>query len=120
MSVTDRKEKRRSPRVAADLKLYLDAEGEMVEMQLANLSLGGAYCYSPRAIEPMTKIEVVLELPVENGVQPVRTEAVVVRAVRESACEGKDVPSYHLALWFQGMSEEHRSHLMRYLGTYDH
>ncbi len=120
MSATDAKEKRGSPRVAADLRLYLDQQGEMVEMQLANVSLGGAYCYSPRAIEPMTKIEVVLELPVENGVQPVRTDAVVVRAERESACEGKDVPSYHLALWFQHMSEEDRTHLMRYLGTYDH
>jgi hypothetical protein len=43
-----------------------------------------------------------------------------VRAEREVACEGKDVPSYHLALWFQRMSEEHRNHLMRYLGTYEH
>ncbi len=120
MSATDGKEKRGSPRVAADLRLYLDAQGEMVEMQLANVSLGGAYCHSPRAIEPMTKIEVVLELPAEDGVQPVRTQAVVVRAERESACEGKDVPSYHLALWFQRMSEEDRTHLMRYLGTYDH
>ena len=119
MSVTDR-EKRVSPRVAADLKLYLDEQGEMVEMQLANVSLGGAYCHSPRPIEPMTKIEVVLELPAADGVQPVRTKAVVVRAERESACDGKDVPSYHLALWFQRMSEEHRTRLMRYLGTYDH
>ncbi len=120
MSVTDSKEKRGSPRVAADLKLYLDEQGEMVEMQLANVSLGGAYCHSPRAVEPMTKIEVVLELPAEKGVRTVRTEAVVVRAERESACEGKDVPSYHLALCFQHMSEEDLSNLMRYLGTYDH
>ena len=38
--MTDSKEKRGSPRVAADLRLYLDAQGEMVEMQLANVSLG--------------------------------------------------------------------------------
>jgi len=120
MSPTDHKEKRASPRVAADLKLYLAEKGEMLEMQLTNVSLGGAYCHSPRPIEPMTKIEVVLELPVTDGVRPVRTEAVVVRAERESACDGKDVPSYHLALWFQKMSEEHRTQLMRYLGTYEH
>ena len=65
MSAAKGKEKRGSPRVAADLRLYLDEQGEMVEMQLANVSLGGAYCHSPRAIEPMTKIEVVLELPAE-------------------------------------------------------
>ena len=121
MSVTDSKEKRGSPRVAADLKLHLDAEGEMVEMQVSNVSLGGAYCHSPRPIEAMTKIEVVLELPAEDGaVEPLRTEAVVVRAERESACDGKDIPSYHLALWFQRMSQEHRTQLMRYLGTYEH
>lgn len=120
MSLTDRKEKRGSPRVVADLKLYLDEQGEMVEMQLTNVSLGGAYCHSPRAIEPMTKIDVVLQLPSAEGVQAVRTQAVVVRVERESACEGKDVPSYHLALWFQKMSVEHRTQLMRYLGTYEH
>ena len=92
MSATDRKEKRGSPRVAADLRLHLDEAGEMVEMQVSNVSLGGAYCHSPRAIEPMTKIEVVLELPAGDGaVEPLRTEAVVVRSDRESACEGRRI-----------------------------
>jgi hypothetical protein len=114
------KEKRGNPRIAADLRLHLDSQGEMVEMQVSNVSLGGAYCHSPRDIEPMTKIEVVLELPGDDGPVPVRTEAVVVRSERQVACEGHDTPSYRLALWFQRMHEDHREQLMRFLGDYEH
>jgi hypothetical protein len=118
MTSTNRKEKRSDPRIPADLRLRT-AEGDgLIEMQVANVSLGGAYCRSPHPIEPMTRMEVILELPSEDGVTPVRTEAVVVRAERSSA--GPQDPTYHLALWFQGMSEEHRTSLMRYLGTYEH
>ena len=118
MASTNRKEQRSNQRIPSDLRLRT-AEGDgLIEMQVANVSLGGAYCRSPRPIEPMTRMEVILELPSADGVTPVRTEAVVVRAERAST--GSQNPTYHLALWFQGMSEEHRTSLMHYLGTYEH
>jgi hypothetical protein len=118
LTATNRKEKRRDARVPSDLRLRAEKEGRLHEMQVANVSLGGAYCRSPRPFEPMTRMEVILELPSEGGVTPVRTEAVVVRSERAST--GTEDPTYHLALWFQGMSEEHRTSLMSYLGTYEH
>ena len=63
MSSTHSKEKRGDARVPADLRLRLSGAEEMLELQVANVSMGGAYCHSPRTFEPMTRMNIVLELP---------------------------------------------------------
>ena len=120
MTATRSSEKRGDRRIPADLTLRAggSAGAESFEMQVSNVSLGGAYCRSSRRFEPMTRIDVTMELPLDSGVQSIRTDAVVVRSDPASGA-GEDGP-FNLALWFQRMPAADREHLMRFLGTYEH
>src|SRR5258706_2539461 len=77
-------EKRRYPRVIDRLTLRTSSvEQGAAEMCTTNLSLGGAYVSTNRFIPPMTRVEILLHLPPEDGSdtrpRPVQAEAVVVR-----------------------------------------
>lgn len=56
-----------------------------IEMETANLSVGGAYCLSERAIPPMTRLQLNIFLPSSDGHPatlhyPIEVTAVVVRS----------------------------------------
>jgi len=118
MSVKAKRDNRQSVRVPADLRVHSTAAGDLLELNVVNLSLGGAYCGSPRPIEPMTRLEVILDLPGPGTASiPVAAQAVVVRIDRPSrlAAHGARHP-YLLALWFQRMTDSDRARLRRFLG----
>ncbi len=107
-------EKRKDLRFRADLRLRSTGSLGLVEMEALNLSLGGAHCLSDRRLEPMTRLEVTLDLPGSSRLRlAVTAEAVVVRADSASSRNG---PPYHLALWFQRMGSEDRARLRHFLG----
>ena len=115
MSVKSREEKREAARVAADLRVRSTSAGELLELNVVNLSVGGAYCGSPRAIEPMTRLEVIFDLPGSGAVSiPVAAQAVVVRMDR--AARRTAPHPFLLALWFQRMTDHDRARLRRFLG----
>ena len=115
MSINARQEKRETARVPADLRVRSTSAGELLELNVVNLSLGGAYCGSPRAIEPMTRLEVILDLPGSGAVSiPVAAQAVVVRMDRADRHAAPH--PYLLALWFQRMTDHDRARLRRFLG----
>jgi len=111
-------EKRRYPRVIDRLTLRTSSlEQGAAEMCTTNLSLGGAYVSTDRFIPPMTRVEILLHLPPEDGLdarpRPVQAEAVVVRIdPPDPACESK---TYEMALFFSKMERQDRSALARYL-----
>ena len=106
MSVKAKDEKRETPRVPADLRVHSTAAGELLELNVVNLSLGGAYCGSSRPIEPMTRLEVILDLPGSGAASiPVAAQAAQ--------------HPYLLALWFQRMTDHDRARLRRFLGQDD-
>ncbi len=110
-----RNEQREHRRFPADLHLRSTGPGGIVEMEADNLSLGGAHCWSQRPFEPMTRLDVILDLPGNPGARlPVNVEAVVVRA--EAASPSRNGPPYRLALWFQRMDPADRARLRSFLG----
>jgi PilZ domain-containing protein len=85
------------------------------EMETANLSVGGGYCRSDRAIPPMTRLTLRIHLPCPDRrpvrqPNPIEVEAVVVESERVE--KGR---SYRLALFFAAMAEEARAALTQYL-----
>lgn len=113
--MTGTTEKRRSARVPSDIRLRSHAPREVVEMEAVNLSLGGAYCTSRRRFEPMTRLEVHLDLPGRTPVSATITaQAVVVRV--EPGPAGGDGRRCRLALLFQEMADADRARLRRFLG----
>ncbi len=112
-------EKRKHDRVSRPLTLQtISAEYGTIEMEISNLSLGGAYCLSTREIPAMTQLRLNIFLPSSDGHEarlhfPIDVEAVVVRAEDVNGNGGD--PAWRLALFFSRMAEQDREVLARYL-----
>ena len=113
-------EKRRHPRVRDRLTLRSSSPREGVsEMSTTDLSLGGAHVLATRFFPLMTRVEVTLLLPPEEGIEsgprPVRAEAVVVRVhPPQGVVQGQN---YEMALFFSHMEQRDRNALARYLSA---
>jgi len=115
--MTPAADKRRSPRIDSGVRLRTTADApEVMEMETVNLSLGGAYCTSRRRLEPMTRLEVHLDLP---GRTPL-AETITARAVVVRVEPGDDDSACRVALFFQEMDEADRARLRRFLGQDGH
>jgi hypothetical protein len=87
-------------------------------VETINVSANGIYFASKSYIAPLTRVEIVLVLPVSQGAQAgttrkVACEGVVVRTEPESPREG--VPRYDIACFFTSIDPRDRSHLESYI-----
>lgn len=111
------KERRKHERTPERLTLRTVAAGhDSIELETANLSLGGAWCHSSRRLAPMTRLQLSIFLPSLDGRparlnEPLAIDAVVVRAEKNG--DGR----WRLALFFAGMSAADRAFLAEYLDT---
>jgi len=92
----------------------LSPDLDSIELETANLSMGGAWCHSSRRLAPMTRLKLCIFLPSSDGRaarlhSPLDIDAVVVRA------EKSDDGGWRLALFFAGMSAADRDFLAGYL-----
>jgi c-di-GMP-binding flagellar brake protein YcgR len=113
-------EKRSHPRVKDRLTLRSTSPAEGAsEMSTTDLSLGGAQVVASRFVPLMTRVEVTLLLPPEEGIEsgprPVRADAVVVR-VHPPAPQA-EIEHYQIALFFSHMEQRDRNALARYLSS---
>lgn len=116
--MTDPKERRAHTR--ADVRLSAGVrrhgEGDALAVTTLNLGAGGVYVEVPRFIEPLTKLEIALELPGTDGSTRLETEAIVVRTQPDQETPG--VTAYEVACAFLGLSEEHRAALHRWVAAH--
>ncbi len=118
--MVDSPEQRRYPRVTDRLTLRSSTpERGVAEMTTTNLSLGGAQVLTSRYMPLMTRVEITLHLPPDDGAgarpRPVKAEAVVVRINPPAASRG--ATSYEMALFFSRMEQQDRTALARYLSV---
>ena len=112
-------EKRRHDRVSPNLTLQtIGSEYGTIEMEISNLSLGGAYCLSSKETPAMTRLRLNIFLPSTDGHDarlhfPIDVEAVVVRAEDVNGHGGDQ--AWRLALFFSRIAEQDRQALARYL-----
>jgi hypothetical protein len=109
-------ERRRDPRVSNNVPLKLCHEdGDMVT-ETCNISRSGAYCRVNKYIEPMTKLQVHLLLPIKKGdrnvTKKVSCEGVVVRV------EPLDAGLYNIAIFFNEIKQRDADQIASYVGTY--
>jgi len=116
--MTPSQEKRSHPRIKDRLTLRSQAPGSG-EMSTTDLSLGGAHVIASRFLPLMTRVEITLLLPPEEGTdtgpRAVRAEAVVVRV--EPPAAQATAEHYEMALFFSRMGPHDRSALSRYLSS---
>lgn len=117
-------ERRKSQRVDATLKLEVqvpvDGGSQSASLETVNISSSGIYFKSDHFIEPMTKLEMMLELPIRLDeatdsveVASVPCEGIVVRVTPEDVTAGCD--SYEVAVFFTGIDELGLQHLEEHI-----
>ncbi len=114
-------ERRKGQRVDASLKLEVaiprpDGSAQPVTLETLNISSSGVYFKADHFIEPMTKLDMQIELPVALDAEGVpdkyataNCEGIVVRVLPET--EGPDVAHYEVAVFFTQIEEEGMRHL---------
>jgi hypothetical protein len=115
-------ERRKSSRVEATLNinLHLDLPGDQEraeELETINVSSSGVYFRSESFIEPMTKLALSFDVPVEakdaRATAPVRCEGIVARVVPELPSD--DVDIYEIAVFFTTIDADSLHNLERYI-----
>jgi hypothetical protein len=124
---TPHSERRRSQRVDAQLQVHVQipvrgASSAPAALKKINISTSGVYFHSDRFIEPMTKLEMFLDLPFPDPVkageaqtQRVRCEGIVVRVLPEVAQPG-DV-TYEIAVFFTNFEHDALARLEEHILT---
>jgi hypothetical protein len=109
-------EKRRHPRVSESLTIRAVHDGG-VAFQTINLSAGGLFCTSPRFIAPMTRLSLMMEVPLPDD-DPARIEgeAVVVRTEPEAPAPAHQ-GGYRIALFFSRLADDDRRALQTFLAS---
>jgi hypothetical protein len=114
-------ERRKGQRVDANLKLSVniprpDGSHEQASMEALNISSSGIYFKSDHFIEPMTKLNMELELPIAMDAADVRhaaCEGIVVRVLPETQTD--EIAHYEVAVFFTQIDEEGLSFLQDHI-----
>ena len=111
------KERRRAQRVDANLAITVSGGPAEARGKTLNISSNGVYFQSPYFIEPLTKVQLELMIPDQDGKggegTSVTCEGIVVRIEPER--EDAAVSEYHVAIFFTFLSESSQKALSRYL-----
>lgn len=109
-------ERRRSPRVEKELPLKIRTEDGDLVTQTKNISCSGVYCSVSRHIPAMTKLSVILLLPMKSArgskAFKLQCTGVVVR-VDQRFPEG-----FNIAIFFSDISQQDKNKLSKYIAQY--
>lgn len=111
--MTDRSDRRKHTRTDVRLPAAMRPAGggEALSVTTLNIGAGGVYVEVPHFIEPLTKLEIGLDLP--GAPARLETEAIVVRTQPEQESPGVD--RYQVACAFLGLTDEHRALLHKWV-----
>jgi len=112
-------EQRRYPRIEKSLSLKLsDSEFDVVT-ETKNISGNGVYCAIDKPLEPMTKLNIIILIPLRKNknktIKKIHCEGVVVRKeyVRNNAKF-----AYHVGIYFNEIKEYDRKLLLSYINAH--
>ncbi|MBI4708159.1 MAG: PilZ domain-containing protein [Candidatus Omnitrophica bacterium] len=110
-------ERRKHPRVKKRLPLKLHDEVFDIVTQTENISCSGAYCEVNRFLAPMTKLNVVMLLPMEHkgkkAVKKIECKGVVVRTEQPQLTEGSQI--YKIAIFFNQINKSDMKKIAEYV-----
>ena len=114
----DGSERRRHPRIFKKLPLKLKINSFDLATETLNLSSSGVYCQIDKYIEPMTKVSMLLILPLKlkNNTavtKKVTCKGVVVRTEKNSAGD-----KFNVAIFFSDVPEAEAENINRYIETH--
>jgi hypothetical protein len=109
-------ERRRFPRAKKQLALKIKAEGFDFVTQTENVSCIGAYCSVNKHIPIMTRLSLILLLPMRSGEKnttaKIQCKGVVVRS--ESLPDGR----HNIAIFFNEINERNKDKIAQYINQH--
>lgn len=112
-----KKERRGAQRVEASLAITVSGGPEEAKGETLNISTNGVYFQSPYYIEPLTKVQLELMIPVRSGdgekESPVACDGIVVRIEPER--EDPSVSTYNVAVFFSYLPDTSQKKLEKYI-----
>ncbi len=114
-------ERRKYPRLEKNLPIKLKQDPDKdfdISTETTNISANGAYCAVNEAIEPMTKLKLVLLAPIHKAkikkVKKIDCRGVVVRKERDES--NKKFP-YRIGIFFNEIDNQDRKFLRSYVNS---
>jgi len=110
------KEQRKSPRISRNLSVkFSDSEFDILT-ETTNISASGAYCPVTKPLDPMTKLSLVILLPLKKNktVKKISCTGVIVRC--ESSDDNSKYP-YRVGIYFSDLKDKDRKTLSSYINT---
>ena len=111
-------DRRSLPRVTADIAGHaVTEEQEPIVVRARNISCAGVYCHINRYIPPFQKLRLAMIIPLSDGdtihSEMIRVEGVTVRVEPEEPED--DVVDYHIAIFFENVSEKDQKIIEKYV-----
>lgn len=112
-------ERRKHLRIIKKLPLKVKAGSFDLVTETQNISLSGVSCQVDKFIQPMTKVGLLLLLPIRLKNDKITTrklglEGVIVRAEQAKDTQGK----FNIAVFFNNMKETDKTNLNRYIASH--
>ncbi len=115
-------ERRKYPRLDKSLPIKLKQDPERnfdIATETTNISASGAYCAVTKSIAPMTKLKLVLLLPIHQSkmkkVRKIDCQGIVVR--KEKNNNNKKFP-YRIGIFFNEIDSQDRKFLHSYINSF--
>ena len=110
-------ERRRFPRVPADLPLRLTFKDKTVETRIHDLSGSGIRFKAPAALPILSRVQIALELPDGTPGQPGASIAITGVVVRCREGDSGEAARFDTAIFFEDLSESARARLARFVSS---
>ena len=115
-SITQKSERRRSPRVKKQIALKISLEDYDVVGQTLDISSIGAHCNVSKYIPPFSIISIALLLPLKNNngkhnTSTIRCQGAVVRCQPNT----QNQHEYNIAIYFSRLKQSDKTKLLHYV-----
>lgn len=111
-------EKRKYPRIEGILPIKLSGCESDIVTETKNISGSGAYCVVNCPVTPMTKLDMVLFMPIKKSkgktVKKISCKGIVVRSDR---VENEGKIAYCLGIYFSEMKDSDRKNIVSHIDT---
>lgn len=110
-------ERRKFPRISESVQCEVSVGSEIVSTQTKNLSCGGALCLLGRSVAPMTKLDLVLEMPSVPGMNALPRQLVHCAGVviRQDQMPLSQQPSFLTAIYFSELKDTDRRRIAEFV-----
>lgn len=117
--MSEQKERRGHKRIKnSEISIKLSGDGFSAITQSLDVSASGLYCKVDRKIPVMTRLRIMLSVPMagsKSGAKSVSVEGVVVR--EHPVLEGDEIKHYDLAIFFDSLSPRNKKIINQYISS---